>query len=107
LDVLIFDAAGLGDNSTVRNVQVLELQKSGNSNDFLGGNQILLAMGSLNLPGFGNASAATFNGTNWRPFLLSSTTDGDPGTIVSLFSQKQQKFSSGGESNLLFAIGSG
>jgi len=88
--------AGLGDNTVIRNIQVLELQDGNDSNDFLDDNQVLLAMGSLNLPNFGNASAATFDGTSWKPLLLATTADNRPGTIVSLFSQKQQKFSSGG-----------
>jgi hypothetical protein len=88
--------AGLGDNTVIRNIQVLELQDGNDSNDFLDDNQVLLVMGSLNLPNFGNASAATFDGTSWKPLLLTTTADNRPGTIVSLFSQKQQKFSSGG-----------
>ncbi|PWW78864.1 hypothetical protein C7212DRAFT_156503 [Tuber magnatum] len=89
--------AGLGDNTVIRSVQVLELQDGNDSNDFLDDNQILLVMGSLNLPNFGNASAATFDGTNWKPLFLTTTADSQPGTIVSVFSQKQQKFSPGGK----------
>jgi len=94
--LLISAIAGLGDNTVIRSIQVLELQDGNDSNDFLDNNQVLLAMGSLNLPNFGNASAATFDGTSWKPLLLTTTADNLPGTIVSLFSQKQQKFSSGG-----------
>ncbi|RPA96149.1 hypothetical protein L873DRAFT_1695240 [Choiromyces venosus 120613-1] len=89
--------SGLGANTVVRNVQVLEVQKGNASNDFLDDNQILLVMGSLNLPNFGNASAAAFDGTNWKPLFLTTTSNNQPGTIVSLFSEKQQKFSPGGK----------
>ena len=102
-NLLTFVVAGLGNNTTVRNIQVLELQNHGNSNDFLQDKQTLLAMGSLSLPNFGNASAATFDGSSWKPLLLTSTANNEPGTIVSLFSQKQQKFSSKGEFYLLSA----
>jgi hypothetical protein len=88
---------GLGDNTVIRSVQVLELQDGNDSNDFLEDNQVLLVMGSLNLPNFGNVSAATFNGTDWKPLFLTTTTGNRPGTIASLFSQRQQKFSPGGK----------
>lgn len=93
--LLISAIAGLGDNTVIRNIQVLELQDGSDSNDFLDDDQVLLVMGSLNLPNFGNASAATFDGTNWKPLFLTTTADNQPGTIASLFSQKQQKFTSG------------
>ncbi|CUS11012.1 unnamed protein product [Tuber aestivum] len=89
--------AGLGNSTVIRSIQVLELQNGNDSNDFLDDDQVLLVMGSLNLPNFGNASAATFDGTNWKPLFLTTTADNQPGTIVSLFSQRQQKFSPGGK----------
>ncbi|KAH8144735.1 uncharacterized protein LAJ45_11236 [Morchella importuna] len=86
---------GLGDGSTIRNVQVLELSTEHASTDSLSSSQSLLVMGSLDLPSFGNASAALYNGSNWTPFLLASKENGERGSVASLFSENEQNFNSG------------
>jgi hypothetical protein len=52
--------------------------------------------GTVNLPGFGNASAVLFNGTSFQPFALTSTSSNTGGSISQIFSQKQNFFSSEG-----------
>jgi Cortical protein marker for cell polarity len=53
-------------------------------------------MGSILLPGFGNASAVLYDGNTFQPYILSTKSDGSSGEIYSLFSQNQQTFSSVG-----------
>lgn len=95
--MLTFIVDGLGDGSTIRNVQVLELSTEHASTDSLSSSQSLLVMGSLDLPSFGNASAALYNGSNWTPFLLASKENGERGSVASLFSENEQNFNSGRE----------
>lgn len=95
--MLTFVVDGLGDGSTIRNVQVLELSTEHASTDSLSSSQSLLVMGSLDIPSFGNASAALYNGSNWTPFLLASKENGERGSVASLFSENEQNFNSGGE----------
>jgi hypothetical protein len=54
--------------------------------------------GSLNLSGFGNASAVLFNGTTFEPFALTSTASNTGGSLSQIFSQQQNNFPSSGMS---------
>ncbi|KAI9784157.1 MAG: hypothetical protein M1839_002662 [Geoglossum umbratile] len=81
-----------GKNTRIRGLQVLSLSKQHAKSDFLAPGQTLLVTGELNLPNFGNASAALFNGTVFSPFILASNANG-PGSLSHLFSQKQNFFS--------------
>ncbi|KAH0544493.1 hypothetical protein FGG08_001391 [Glutinoglossum americanum] len=82
----------LGKSTRIRGLQVLSLSKPHAKSNSLDQNQIILITGELNLPNFGNASAALFNGTTFTPFLLSTTANGQ-GSLSRLFSQKQNFFS--------------
>jgi hypothetical protein len=42
-------------------------------------------LGNVNVPDFGNASAALFNGTAFQPFILTSREDGSQGSIGQMF----------------------
>ncbi|OXV07576.1 hypothetical protein Egran_04659 [Elaphomyces granulatus] len=77
----------------ILSLQVLGLSKNHDSTDLLNADQILLITGRLVIPGFGNASAAVYNGTSLTPFLLSTTADGQPGTVTQLFSEQRNTFS--------------
>lgn len=87
----------LGKQTTIRGLQVLMLSKEHDKNDLLDQAQTLLLTGQLDLPNFGNASAALFNGTTISPFLLATTAGNTPGSLSQLFSQKQNFFKSGGK----------
>jgi hypothetical protein len=56
---------------------------------------LLMITGSLYLTGFGRASAVTFDGFEWKPLLLTSKDNGEPGKIATLFSQREQTFTNG------------
>ena len=59
-------------------------------------NMILLVTGQLNLIGFGNASAALFNGTTFTPFIL-ATSGNNPGSLFQLFTENSVKFTPAGK----------
>ena len=71
--------------STILSLQVLALTQNHASNNLLANNQALLVTGQLQLPNFGNASAAVFDGETFQPFLLSNTEGGGAGTLRSAF----------------------
>lgn len=82
-----------GQQTTIRDVQVLETSKNHGNTQFLNNDQILLVTGQLVLPDFGNASAAIFNGTALSPFILSTNGNDEPGSISQLISENKNTFS--------------
>ncbi|KAI4122633.1 MAG: hypothetical protein LQ338_005697 [Usnochroma carphineum] len=89
------DNGMLGDQTTIQGLSMLSLNDEHNKNDLVPQGMTLLITGSLNLPNFGNASAALFNGTSFAPFILSTSGNG-PGTLSQLFSEKTVSFKSSG-----------
>lgn len=89
-----------GSSTDIRGLQVFEVSENHKSTDFLQDGQVLLVTGQLDLPDFGNASAALFNGTTFEPFVLTSTSDGGAGSLSQLISSKTAslKGSGGGHS---------
>jgi hypothetical protein len=88
----------LESGTNIRSLQVLSLSKSHASSSLVSASQTLMLTGSLNLPGFGNASAVLFNGTAFKPFALTSTTSNTGGSLSQIFSQQESIFSSSGMS---------
>ena len=86
----------LGSGTNIRGLQVLSLTKSHDSSSLVSASQTLMITGSLNLPGFGNASAVLFNGTTFQPFALTSTDANTGGSISQIFSQEQNFFTTSG-----------
>lgn len=84
-----------GDRTTIRGLSILQLKKNHDNSDLVDRGMALLVTGELNLPNFGNVSAALFNGTNFTPFILSTSANG-PGSISQLFSEKVLDFKSSG-----------
>lgn len=85
-----------GKQTTIRGLNILQLKKNHESNEYVDRGVVLLVTGELNLPNFGNASAALFNGTNFTPFMLSTSANG-PGSVSQLFSEKVLDFKSSGK----------
>ena len=86
----------LGNQTTIRGLSVLVLTKTNdNGNDLVSNGMTLLITGELDLPTFGNASAALFNGTTISPFILSTSGNG-PGSLSQLFSETQVNFKDAG-----------
>ncbi len=85
----------LGKQTLILGLSVLELGKSHDDTSLVPKDMILLVTGQLNLPAFGNASAALFNGTTFSPFIL-STSRNSAGSLSQLFSEKTVKFGAAG-----------
>lgn len=59
--------------------------------------EVLMVAGALVLPGFGNASAALFNGTSYEPFILTTSSSDTGGSLSQIFSQEQNFFNEPGQ----------
>jgi hypothetical protein len=69
---------------------LLTTKKPDHPTQYLDQYQALLLLGMINLPGYGNVSAAFFNGTAILPFIVTfNTTTGEVGRITSIFSDGQ------------------
>jgi Cortical protein marker for cell polarity len=88
-------------NTNIRGLQVIGLTEDHEASDVLDNDQSLLITGQINLRDFGNASAVLFNGTTFTPFILSSTADGQPGSLSQLFSSNVNRLKGGGKSTQL------
>ena len=86
----------LGKETTILGLSVLQLGKNHENSDLVAKNMVLLVTGQLNLPTFGNVSAALFNGTTFTPFILSTSGNG-PGSLSKLFSANGNTFPNAGE----------
>jgi hypothetical protein len=93
----------LGPGTTIRDLQIIPLTQGHDSSSLLSSNEALLITGSLNLPGFGNASAVLFNGTTFQPFALTSSSGDSAGSISQIFSQQQFTFQSASTYNIFLA----
>jgi hypothetical protein len=82
----------LGAGTTIRGLQVLSLTQSHDSTNLVPSSQSLLLTGSLNVPGFGNASAVVYNGTTFQPYALTSSGTNGAGSISQIFFQNQNTF---------------
>ena len=90
----------LGDRTLIRGLSLLSLSQNHADTSLVGANLALLVTGQLNLPVFGSASAALFNGSTFTPFILSNSGN-NPGSLSQLFTENQQTFSS---SSKLFVL---
>lgn len=81
-----------GDGTRILGLELFSVSQEHGQSPFLSPNQVLLVTGQLVIPNFGNASAAFYNGSHVSPFLLSTTSDGQPGVISQVFSEKQNPF---------------
>ena len=77
----------------LRGIQVFSLSKSHGKTDILDKNEVLMLTGSIQVPGFGSASAAIYNGTAFQPYLLTTSSDSSLGSVAKMFSQKDNFFS--------------
>lgn len=82
-----------GDGTRILGLDVLATTNQNGGSAFLNKDQVLLVTGQLVIPGFGDASAAVFNGSTLTPFIL-STSNGKPGSISGIFTEKANTYSS-------------
>lgn len=91
-------ASGLQPTSRITDMQFLPLSSDHPGNNILSSDRVILLMGNIQLPGFGNVSAVLYDGSSYHPYILSSTSNGSDGIIYTLFSERTQSFSSHGSS---------
>lgn len=89
-----FESPGnlFSEGTVIRGMEVLPVIQDHSSVSLLNNDQMLLIMGQLVIPDFGNASAALYNGTEVTPFILSSKHDGEPGSMSQLFSENKNPY---------------
>ncbi|KAF8469584.1 cellular morphogenesis protein [Kalaharituber pfeilii] len=96
---------GFSAQTIIRGIQVITLKEDHDSNEVLKDDHILLVTGSIELPNIGTFSGVLYDGNNWTPFLITSNSDGEPSSISSMFTQRQQTFTtSGGKMRKGFVI---
>ncbi|RAL07238.1 putative cellular morphogenesis protein (Rax2) [Aspergillus homomorphus CBS 101889] len=83
--------------TTIRGLEILPLSKNHDAVSTLNNDQALLVTGHLVIPDFGNASAAIFNGTAVKPFILSTKSNGEAGSMSQVFFENKNPFTSGGK----------
>ncbi len=76
---------------------MLPLTTDHDTSSLVSAGEVLMVTGALVLPGFGNASAALFNGTSYEPFILTSSSSNTGGSLSQIFSQEQNFFKAPGE----------
>ncbi|OJJ80710.1 putative cellular morphogenesis protein (Rax2) [Aspergillus glaucus CBS 516.65] len=81
-----------GDGTTIRGLEVLPLATDHDEIDVLHKDQVLLVTGQLVVPDFGNASAVLYNGTDITPFILTSSADGQPGSMSRMFYENKNPY---------------
>jgi len=83
---------GLGNDTVIRSLQVISLTENHPSTSLVDEDKVLLVAGNINLPNFGNASAALYNGTSFTPFLLANKNGNTQGAIGRMFVQNPGAF---------------
>lgn len=75
-------AANLGPGTNISQLLLVPVTNASSEQRFPSGtNNMLLAVGHLNINLFGNTSAALYDGSVWYPYLLTTQSNGDPGVI--------------------------
>ncbi|KAJ7733100.1 cortical protein marker for cell polarity-domain-containing protein [Mycena olivaceomarginata] len=75
----------LESNTTVAQLTMVPLQDTHNANSIIQSDRMLMISGSLADSSFGNASSALFDGQNFFPYIVSTSSTGSSGTVSSLF----------------------
>ncbi|KAJ6499441.1 cortical protein marker for cell polarity-domain-containing protein [Mycena sanguinolenta] len=78
-------SSALESNTTVAQLTMVPLQDTHTANSIIQSDRMLMISGSLADPSFGNASSALFDGQNFFPYIVSTSSTGSSGTVSSLF----------------------
>lgn len=97
---------GLGAGTVIRGLQAISLTSGHGKTALVSNNMVLMLLGNIAVPNFGNASTALFNGTAFQPFILTNKDDGSQGSASSLFVQFPANLMSaaGGERHLALGL---
>jgi hypothetical protein len=82
----------LGKGSVIRGLQMFMLTKNHASSPLISDSTALMLLGQLNIPNFGNASAALYDGITITPFLLANTAANGEASLSQAFVQNPQNF---------------
>ncbi|KAF5619816.1 Pst1p-like protein [Fusarium sp. NRRL 25303] len=82
----------LSSGTIIRGLQVFSVTEDHEAADLLDKNQVLMLTGSIDISGFGVASAALFNGTTYQPYAMTIKAGDGPGTIAGIFTQRDSFF---------------
>lgn len=80
------------DGTLIRGLEVLPLASDHDDTNLLNNDLALLVTGHIQVPDFGAASAALFNGTTLVPFIITSTSDGQPGGMSRMFYENSNPY---------------
>lgn len=80
------------EGTIIHGLEVLPVRQDHSEVPLLKDAQTLLILGSLEIPGFGHASAALYDGTDVTPFILSQRADGTPGSMSKFFSENKNPY---------------
>ncbi|KAF4472418.1 Pst1p [Fusarium albosuccineum] len=94
----------LSEQTVIRGLQVFTVTEDHEDSDLLDKKQVLMLTGSIDIPDFGLASAAIFNGTTYQPYALTMKAGDSPGTIAGIFSQRDNFFAEESHMPLVFVI---
>ncbi|KAI0009790.1 cortical protein marker for cell polarity-domain-containing protein [Xylariaceae sp. FL0662B] len=86
----------LGQTTVISSLQMFTVTASHDSTSLVDSNQVLMMTGSIDIPGYGIASGAIFNGTTVQPYALTSNTGSTATSIRKIFVQNQDFFTSSG-----------
>ena len=85
-----------GPRTTIYGLSMYNLKKSrGGPDSMVPRSLVLMVLGELEIPNFGNASAALYNGTTLIPYILTTSGNG-PGRLSQLISEKEVNFKNQG-----------
>ncbi|TPX16792.1 uncharacterized protein E0L32_012373 [Thyridium curvatum] len=76
----------------IRGLQIFSLTSNHASSPLVDANKALVLTGSIKIPKFGSTSAAIFNGTTFEPYVLTTNSGNQAGTISRIFVQKENFF---------------
>ncbi|KAF2403827.1 cellular morphogenesis protein [Trichodelitschia bisporula] len=93
----------LGAGSEIKGLQIFTTNDKHDSSPLVDRNNVLLVLGHISLPAFGNCSAALFNGTAWTPFLLATKGNG-AGSLAYVFAQNSNNFFKRGHHKLALGL---
>ncbi|KAI0468610.1 cortical protein marker for cell polarity-domain-containing protein [Xylaria cf. heliscus] len=80
--------------TVITSLQMFSLTKDHDKSELIDQGQALLLTGSIEIPGFGTASGAIYNGTTLQPYILTSSTNTTmgAGSLSKIFVEKENFF---------------
>ena len=75
---------GFADSTDVSQLVMVPLQNTHDANGVIETDRMLMVSGTISGPSFGNASSVLFDGKDFIPYILSSSSTGTPGAVSSL-----------------------